>query len=86
MFTICPKCGNSQLPTNQALPAACPACGVILAKVAQSMRDAGDEPETRVNRSRRRSQITELPDDHDSSLVSFLLIPYAGKIDRFSNV
>lgn len=37
------------------------------------MRDAGDEPETRVNRSRRRSQITELPDDHDNSLVSFLL-------------
>lgn len=46
---------------------------MILAKVAQSMRDAGDEPETRVNRSRQRSRITELPDDHDHALVRFLL-------------
>lgn len=34
MFTLCPKCGHSPLPADQALPAACPACGVILAKVA----------------------------------------------------
>lgn len=34
MFLRCPKCGHSPLPADQALPAACPACGVILAKVA----------------------------------------------------
>lgn len=35
MFTRCPKCGHAPLPDKQALPAACPACGVILAKVRQ---------------------------------------------------
>jgi len=33
-FSRCPKCGCRDLPADQALPAACPACGVILAKVA----------------------------------------------------
>ena len=32
MHTRCPKCGHAPLPADQALPAACPACGVILAK------------------------------------------------------
>jgi hypothetical protein len=34
MFSQCPKCGHAPLPANQALPAACPGCGVILAKLA----------------------------------------------------
>jgi hypothetical protein len=34
MFTRCPKCGHAPLPADQSLPAACPACGVILAKLA----------------------------------------------------
>lgn len=33
-FLRCPKCGHRPLPEDQSLPAACPACGVILAKVA----------------------------------------------------
>ena len=28
----CPKCGHAPLPRDQALPAACPACGLVLAK------------------------------------------------------
>jgi hypothetical protein len=36
MFTRCPKCRHQPLPADQALPAACPACGVILAKVSPS--------------------------------------------------
>jgi hypothetical protein len=36
MFSCCPKCGHRPLPEDQALPAACPACGVILAKMAQT--------------------------------------------------
>lgn len=32
-FASCPKCGHVPLPDEQALPAACPACGVILAKL-----------------------------------------------------
>ena len=33
-FSRCPKCGHRPLPEDQSLPAACPACGVILAKMA----------------------------------------------------
>lgn len=32
MYTRCPKCGHAPLPQDQASPAACPACGIILAK------------------------------------------------------
>ncbi len=31
-YTQCPKCGHAPLPQDQALPAACPACGLVLAK------------------------------------------------------
>lgn len=34
-YTRCPKCGHQPLPDDQNLPAACPHCGVILAKVGQ---------------------------------------------------
>ena len=43
MFTLCPKCGHSPMPADQALPAACPACGVILSKVAQTKQAAFDD-------------------------------------------
>lgn len=33
MFSCCPKCKHQPLPADQSLPAACPSCGVILAKV-----------------------------------------------------
>jgi hypothetical protein len=33
-YQHCPKCGHAPLPPDQSAPAACPACGVILAKVA----------------------------------------------------
>lgn len=32
-YTRCPKCGHAPLPAEQSAPAACAACGVILAKV-----------------------------------------------------
>lgn len=38
MYSRCPKCAHAPLPAEQALPAACPACGVILAKVGQAPR------------------------------------------------
>jgi hypothetical protein len=31
-YARCPKCGHAPLPKEQALPAACPACGLVLAK------------------------------------------------------
>jgi len=33
-YDRCPKCAHAPLPANQSAPTACPACGVILAKVA----------------------------------------------------
>lgn len=38
MYTRCPKCGHAPLPADQSLPAACGGCGVILAKVGQTVR------------------------------------------------
>ena len=31
-YAKCPKCSHAPLPQDQALPAACPACGLVLAK------------------------------------------------------
>ncbi len=33
LFHRCPKCGHRPLPADQSLPAACPGCGAILAKL-----------------------------------------------------
>lgn len=47
-YRQCPKCGHAPLPADQALPAACPACGLILAKFAvripRRARGAEEEP------------------------------------------
>ena len=34
IYKYCPKCRHTPLPADQSLPAACPACGLILAKFA----------------------------------------------------
>jgi len=36
MYSRCPKCAHAPLPAEQAFPVACPACGVILAKVGKA--------------------------------------------------
>jgi hypothetical protein len=33
----CPKCGHAPLPADQSLPAACPACGIVLAKFGAAL-------------------------------------------------
>ena len=43
-YTRCPKCGQQPLPDDQSLPAACPHCGVILAKVGQVATRAAPTP------------------------------------------
>ena len=47
-YPACPKCGHAPLPADQSLPAACPACGIVLAKfgaapVRAVHADAGDD-------------------------------------------
>lgn len=44
-YTRCPKCGHQPLPAEQALPAACPACHVILSKVGTVARLAPPMPD-----------------------------------------
>jgi hypothetical protein len=36
MFETCPKCDHAPLPADQAFPAECPACGVILARIGSA--------------------------------------------------
>ncbi len=67
MFTRCPKCGHQPLPADQSLPAACPSCGVILAKVAQQTAQR-DLP----SRHRIRSADT-VEIDHDAGWRALLL-------------
>lgn len=50
MYDRCPKCDHAPLPADQAWPAECPHCGVILAKVGPApapvpvrMADAGED-------------------------------------------
>jgi hypothetical protein len=44
-YAACPKCGHSPLPADQALPATCAACGLVLAKFgtapARAPRETG---------------------------------------------
>ena len=37
-YSHCPKCQHAPLPQDQSLPAACPACGLILAKYAMPLQ------------------------------------------------
>ena len=73
MFTLCPKCGHSPLPIDQKLPAACPACGVILAKVEQAMSvRVGETVEVAID-SNRGVQSGELSGEDPRTLLSLLL-------------
>lgn len=44
-FIRCPKCGQQPLPQDQTLPASCPRCGVILAKVGKTVRRPVPKPD-----------------------------------------
>jgi len=51
MFDRCPKCRHAPLPADQADPAECPGCGVILARVGAvpAHRAMVDEPQPRMS-------------------------------------
>ncbi len=61
MYIRCPKCGHSPLPADQSLPAACPSCGVILAKVGTRAPKRHIE-ERDVEHADRWALLTEVPD------------------------
>jgi hypothetical protein len=77
MFARCPKCGHQPLPADQSLPAACPSCGVILAKVAEHATQHGrpalhrDRPAGAVQIDRKtgwRALLLHVPERVDSTL------------------
>ena len=45
IYARCPKCGHAPLPADQSLPAACPACGLVLAKYGASAPPRAAEPD-----------------------------------------
>jgi hypothetical protein len=55
IYASCPKCGHAPLPKDQASPAACPSCGIILAKFAARVSaQAAGEAEPLPRRAGRR--------------------------------
>lgn len=76
MYTSCPKCGHAPLPRDQSLPAACPACGVILAKLQPA--GAGATPRT----SRLQRHSSWQPGDRTSrSPIGALLLHVPERVD-----
>lgn len=66
-YTRCPKCGHHPLPADQALPAACPAGGVILAKVGQVVHRAPDaDPDLQDAEPGWTTLLTHIPDRVDA--------------------
>lgn len=69
-YTRCPKCGHCPLPADQALPAACPGCGVILSKVGQTPRRTpprqDEEPAWQDVAPRWTVLLTHVPDRVDA--------------------
>jgi hypothetical protein len=68
-FSRCPKCGQRGLPADQSLPAACPACGVILAKVAPagfaSVPPRAAEPSAAQDRPAWLERLLQVPERVD---------------------
>ena len=74
-YASCPKCDQAPLPENQAFPAKCPRCGVILARYREreaARRDQADDSGTAVRQS----------DDSDSAItVRSLLLGTSSGVD-----
>lgn len=68
-YSRCPKCGHRPLPHDQALPAACPGCGVILAKVAAATRMHTPHP------GAGRASAGAVPDDRATLREWLLHVP-----------
>ena len=62
----CPKCGHSPLPDDQAFPAECPACGVILARAGASSPER-QAPRERVEVEDGGSLLWHVPEQVDAT-------------------
>jgi len=81
-YTRCPKCGHQPLPADQALPAACPACQVILAKVGNVARLAPSVPDDELGSPEDElswtALLTHVPDRVDAMRFWLRVVILAG--------
>jgi hypothetical protein len=78
-YTRCPKCGHQPLPANQSLPAACPGCGVILAKLGTAVRSPNRRPiDTDHDTPGWTALLTYIPDRVDALQFWFRVATLAG--------
>jgi ribosomal protein S27E len=82
MFTQCPKCGHQALPADQALPAACPACGVILAKVSATLAEQHAARQAATEERRKKFSACSQPSVTPRSALAELLLPVPAKVER----
>lgn len=69
-YIACPKCAHRPLPEDQALPATCPACGLVLAKYRaaplrpqpQAIDAEASSPGNAAQRGRARRWLLHVPD------------------------
>ncbi|MCK9686088.1 hypothetical protein [Scleromatobacter humisilvae] len=66
MRQLCPKCGHAPLPADQAFPAECPACGVILARAGTLARER-PEMHGLAEAARGDSSLWHVPDKVDAT-------------------
>ena len=77
-YQQCPKCAHAPLPTDQALPAACPSCGLILAKYAENHLRARNTAQALVSGSPQADAA------HDNWMASLLALLFyvPAKVDN----
>lgn len=86
-YERCPKCEHAPLPADQALPATCPACGVVLAKVAAAAVaesnppvDIGANHLDSTLKERLRQTLLYVPDRVESAAFWGRVVSLAGLI------
>jgi hypothetical protein len=68
MHERCPKCGHAPLPPEQAFPAECPSCGVILARAGEApLRPAARGQASRDARTGLRAWLGHVPERVDAT-------------------
>jgi hypothetical protein len=73
-YAACPKCGHAPMPAQQAFPATCPACGIVLAKFKVAVAIGPTGAVSAAMRDLRIRQTLDAPEPEikDGSVVSRL--------------
>ncbi len=73
-FTHCPKCRHTPLPAPQGFAAACPQCGVILAKVGQRPQSRKPARDVCTDESAWRAALLHVPERVDRSEWAYRVV------------